>query len=326
MPRLPLSLSLVLCVAFAPGCATDWSITDLSDPNAEADDDPGFLADRPEPPADEPHDGDGDDGHTDAEPDPDPEPDPEPEPEPDDPAPADDCADTSDLVYVIDRGLERLMLYDPATTRFEVLGELDCPSGSTPASMAVSREGFAYVRYSDNVVYEVDLTDLGCVETDLGVPGGFGSFGMGYATDDAGTWRDRMYVADADTLGRVDSASWSVQRVGTMPSQSELTGNAQGELWAFLPLERTPALVQLDTDSGAELDRISLSGFPDLGDLDAFAFASWGGEFTIFVRTYGMGHSTDVYQVGADGRLERTLQDVGFDVVGAGVSTCAPDA
>ena len=322
MSRLALALSLIV----ATGCATDWSITDLNEPGAETDDDPGFLAERPDDPTDgdaDPSDSPSDDPGA-AEPDPGGD-EPEPEPEPEDPAPADDCADTSDLVYAIDRGLERLMLYDPATTRFEVLGELDCPSWSTPASMAVSREGFAYVRYSDNVVYEVDLTDLSCVETDLGLPSGFGSFGMGYATDAAGTWRDRMYVADADTLGRVDDASWSVQRVGGMPSQSELTGNARGELWAFLPLERTPALVQLDTETGAELDRISLSGFPDLRDLDTFAFASWGGEFTVFVRTYGMGHSTDVYQVGADGRLERTLADVGFDVVGAGVSTCAPE-
>ena len=65
-------------------------------------------------------------------------------------------------------------------------------------------------------------------------------------------------------------------------------------------------------------------GFPDVGDIDTFAFAAWGGEFWLFVRTYGMGSSTDVYRVTADGTLSRVLEDVGFDVVGAGVSTCAP--
>lgn len=321
MSRLPLLAALALSI----GCTTDWSITDLDAPEDAGDADPGFLADRPDSgagadPAEPAAQDDGD-----GEPSSEPEEEPEEPGEEEDPAPEDDCAETSDLVYVLDRDWDRLMLYDPATRAFEVRGELDCPSWSTPASMAVSRAGFAYVRYSDDVVYEVDLVDLSCAETDLSVPGGFGSFGMGYATDDAETWRDQLYVADADTLGFVDDDAWSVRPIGGMPSQSELTGNAAGELWAFLPLESPPALVQLDKDTGAELDRIRLSGFPDLGDLDAFAFASWGGEFTVFLRTYGMGNSTDVYQVGADGRLEQVLDDVGFDVVGAGVSTCAPD-
>ena len=37
-----------------------------------------------------------------------------------------------------------------------------------------------------------------------------------------------------------------------------------------------------------------------------------------------MGNSTDVYRVDAAGQLTLERRDVGFDVVGAGVSTCAP--
>jgi hypothetical protein len=39
-----------------------------------------------------------------------------------------------------------------------------------------------------------------------------------------------------------------------------------------------------------------------------------------------MGESTDVYEVNAAGDMTKILNDVGFDVVGAGVSTCAPTA
>jgi hypothetical protein len=239
--------------------------------------------------------------------------------------PEDDCTETSDLIYVIDRGTETLSLFDPSLRRFTPLGQLSCPSGSaTPGSMAVSRSGTAYVRYSDNTVYSVSLSDLSCVRTDYRASSSFGSFGMGYATDSASTWRDQLYVASAAQVARLDTTSWSLEVLGRMASQSELTGTSAGELWAFLPLESPPLIVELDRETSTELQRIRITNFPNLSDIDTFAFAAWGGEFWLFIRTYGMGSSTDVYRVGTDGRLSTVLEDVGFDVVGAGVSTCAP--
>ena len=38
---------------------------------------------------------------------------------------------------------------------------------------------------------------------------------------------------------------------------------------------------------------------------------------------YGMGKSTDVYEVQGS-TMTKVMSNVGFDVVGAGVSTCAP--
>jgi hypothetical protein len=37
-----------------------------------------------------------------------------------------------------------------------------------------------------------------------------------------------------------------------------------------------------------------------------------------------MGSSTDVYQVTLDGEMTMVWQNIGINVVGAGVSTCAP--
>jgi len=241
----------------------------------------------------------------------------------DDPPSEDDCEETSDLIYVIERDYDVIYLFDPTTESFSEVGELDCSMWGSPNSMAVARDGVAYVRYSDNVVYEVDLETMDCVETSYS-GGAFGAFGMGYATDEAGSWRDRLYVANADSVGRLDTDSWSLDLLGGMDSQSELTGNSAGELWAFLPLERPAELVQLDKDSGDALHTISLSGFPNASDIDAFAFANWGGEFWLFVRVHGVGESSDVYRVGSTGVLTKVLDRVGFDIVGAGVSTCAP--
>ncbi len=241
-----------------------------------------------------------------------------------DPAPEDDCEDSSDLIYVIERDNDELKLFDPETLAFATLGTLDCDLWSRPGSMAVNRQGSAFVRYSDDSLYEVNLETLACSPVTYSRPGGFGSFGMGFATETDGTWREELYVADADTLGVLNEADWGIDTVGTLPSQSELSGTAEGERWAFLPLESPAALVSVNPETGRERSRVELSGFPDPSALDAFAFAAWGGDFYLFVRTYGMGNSTNVYKVDSSGSLTLERERVGFDVVGAGVSTCAP--
>ena len=309
MIRFTLALALT-------GCATDFGLQEVMGPEALGDD---TAVPEEEPEADEedtavdtgePYEPAKDEGKDD----------PEYEEDP----PEDDCTETSDLIYVVDRDSSDLYLFDPDLLQFTRLGNLDCGTSATPGSMAVSRSGVAYVRYSDENLYEIDLASLSCRPTQYDSPAGFGSFGMGYATDDANTWRDELYIADADRVAQVNTNSWELDMLGSMASQSELTGTSAGELWAFLPLETPAALARIDKDSGLEQERIRMSNFPSLSDIDTFAFAAWGGEFWLFVRVYGMGSSTDVYRVDDEGHLDRKLEDVGFDVVGAGVSTCAP--
>lgn len=242
----------------------------------------------------------------------------------DEPPPEDDCTETSDLIYTIDRSDGILYLFDPTQLTFHALGQLSCGGGfsGTPASMSVSRAGLAYVRYGDNTVYEVDLATMSCKET--AYRDGFGSFGMGYATDHADTWRDDLYIANSGELAMLNTTDWSLTSIGRLPSQSELTGNADGELWAFLPLEVPARIAQIDKSDASLLEGLRLPSFPHAFDIDTFAFATWGADFWLFVRTYGMGRTTDVYQVTPDGTLHLVAPDTGMDIVGAGVSTCAP--
>jgi hypothetical protein len=249
----------------------------------------------------------------------------EPDPEVEDPPAEDDCEDTSDLVYVIDKDSEDLYLFHPDSLSLERLGTLDCDYWSSPASMGVARDGLAYVRYADDQVHAVDLDTLECQNTSYREnQTHFGSFGMGYSTNSADTWRDQLYVANEDRLARLDTESWEIENLGILPSQSELTGNADGELWGFLPLETPAELVRLGKVDGEILETIRMPGFPSPYDIDTFAFATWGGDFWLFVRTSGMGSSTDVYQVTPDGEMTMVRQNIGINVVGAGVSTCAP--
>ncbi|MFT5585757.1 MAG: hypothetical protein ACI9VR_003350 [Cognaticolwellia sp.] len=246
----------------------------------------------------------------------------EEEPVQEDPAPEDDCEGTSDLIYVVSRSDESLYLFDPDTLSFERQGALECDWISSPSSMAVARDGVAYVRYSDDSVYEVNLETMACSPTSYS-SGSFGSFGMGFASDDADTWRDQLYVANDSQVASVDTATWKRSILTTLPSQSELTGNGKGELWAFLPLESPAQVARIDLGGSGIVERVKLPGFPSPYDIDAFAFANWDGAFYLFVREFGMGSSTDVYEVNGS-TMTKVMSDVGFDVVGAGVSTCAP--
>jgi hypothetical protein len=240
-----------------------------------------------------------------------------------DPAPEDDCENTSDLVYAMDRDSETIYLFDPTVPEFTALGTIDCGTwAGTPGSMAISRDGFAYVRYSDGTLYEVDLTTMACSESSWS--NSFGSFGMGYATHSSETWREDLFLANSKKLAHLDLTTSSMSVVGSLPSQAELTGNADGELWAFLPLESPALLANLDKDDASILSSLKMPSFPNPYDIDTFAFATWDGDFYLFVRTYGMGSSTDVYHVTPTGSVTLLLEDTGLNVVGAGVSTCAP--
>ena len=300
-------------------CAQDFELNVLQEP--ELDGDTGWVVDTGEPldtgePWEEETETPVEENPT--------EPEPEEEEEPDPPA-EDDCEDTSDLVYVIDKDSENLYLFHPDTLSLERLGTLDCDYWSSPASMGVARDGVAYVRYSDDSVYEVDLETLQCNPTGYREnQTHFGSFGMGYATNSSSTWRDQLYIANESKVATLDVDSWQVNNLGSLPSQAELTGNAEGELWGFLPLETPAELVQLGKADGQIIETIRMPGFPNPYDIDTFAFATWGGDFWLFVRTSGMGSSTDVYQVTLDGNMTRVVENIGNNVVGSGVSTCAP--
>ncbi|MBU1537713.1 putative metal-binding motif-containing protein [Myxococcota bacterium] len=235
----------------------------------------------------------------------------------------DTCADEMKLIYVIDRDTKDLYRFDPATLDFSLVGTLDCGGTNTPGSMGVTRGGLAYVLFSDETLYEVDTDTAACSATSYSdAATGFGAFGMGFSSDSAGSSEETLFVANASTLGALDTDAWTIANRGAMSSQAEVTGTGDGELWAILPLEAR--MVRLNKTTGEELESHDLTGFPDLGNIDTFAFAHWGGSLWVFIREYGMGSTTDVYEFDELFNFTRVAEDIGFTVVGAGVSTCAP--
>jgi hypothetical protein len=255
---------------------------------------------------------------------------------------ADDCAPGSELIYAVDVEQD-LLAFDPRTEALRPVGRIDCPAGrelggrrtATPFSMAVDRGGRAWVLYSSGEIFHVDTATAECAATGFRAgQGGFELFGMAFVADAPGRPEETLYIAGgaaddlgAGRLGRVDTTSLRVTAIGTMRREAygaELTGNGNGELFAYVP-GRESSVVRLDKTSAAEARRWSL---PPLSAQPAgWAFAHWGGRYFVFISTQnarGLASSRVLRFDPESGETVVAIEDVGRRIVGAGVSTCAP--
>jgi hypothetical protein len=106
---------------------------------------------------------------------------------------------------------------------------------------------------------------------------------------------------------------------------SELTGTGSGQLFAFYatdPEAASAAIGELDRTTGKLVASNPLPGVEITG---GWAFAFWGGNFYTFTAPNGAGTSTVVQRFDpSDGTVSMITTVPGLTVVGAGVSTCAP--
>lgn len=251
--------------------------------------------------------------------------------EPDVPMPQ-DCDDAGPpSVYVV---MKQSLLYrfDPPSATFNHIGTLFCGMEYAPFSMAVARNGTAYVINDGGYLFEVSTKNAACKLTGY-VPKqlGWTWLGMGFVFDPAGE-KDTLYVTDSTYaapskgLATLDLSSLKLGFVGpyteSIGEAVELTGTGDGRLFAFgLPTKtQSGTLAEIDEATGAVLSKVSLSiGQPE----SDFAFAWWGGDFYFFANQ-GISEPTEVTRYRpSDGSLTVVAKH-SFSVVGAGVSTCAP--
>ena len=241
-----------------------------------------------------------------------------------------DCPDAAaTLVYVVTEQAELFSFYPPTLT-FTRIGAVVCPSGdATPYSMAVDRKGKAYVVYSDGNLFAVSTATAACVATAF-VPGqqGFTTFGMGFASDTNGA-AEALYVTRNNvaqsSLATIDTATYVLRTIAPIsPSitRAELTGTGDGRLYGFFTNE-APAvsgsrLIEIDKGTAQTLANNDLPvGRPN----DAWAFAYWGGDFWIFTSPGG---TSTVTRFRPSDSTTVNLATMPSTIVGAGVSTCAP--
>ncbi len=241
-----------------------------------------------------------------------------------------DCPDAgSTLVYVISAENDLYSFYPP-TLGFTKIGKIACPSTtSAPYSMAVDRKGTAFSVFSDGTLWQISTANAACKPTSYvpspqGTP--FYNFGMGFVGTQT---TDTLYVCDANFnnvnslgLATIDTTSFKRDFIADFQPElprCELTGTGDGRLFAFCLLANGGSEIAEIDPVTAKITAVNQlkTGSPN----DAFAYAFWGGFFWIF---HGPGGSTSVVQYDPQSFTETAVTSLNETIVGAGVSTCAP--
>lgn len=242
------------------------------------------------------------------------------------------CTEAGQFIYTVD-GDGRFARFDPRTVSYFDIAPLRCPSGSSPFSMNVDQSAIAWVLFADGNIFKVDTADGSCTASGY-APGqqGFTTFGMG-STFDSNTGQDTLYLSGLTSsgletrLGTLDLTSLRVTFVGTADvTNAELTGTGDGQLWSFSPANggAIPVLARLDPRTAQVLERYEL---PTVDSMGGWAVKFFGGAFYLFI-------GEDIWKVDRSSLdpmhatpttpPRRVLNSPGRNIVGAGVSTCAP--
>lgn len=250
-----------------------------------------------------------------------------------------ECAEANKDVFVIAED-RTFYSFHPPTAEFKAKGILNCPTGGAmPTSMAIDRDGFAWVRHSDGTVWKVSTIDLTCELTKYQAPAEtFQKFGMGFATESKGGSAETLYLSDSNGAGlaKLDTKTLALTYIGAYTgdlagSTSELTGTGDGKLYGFFVT--SPA--QIAEISKATGDAINPTPLPGVYAGSAWAFSFYGGDFYIYTNADGSsglpkdsGGSDVTKYTPATATTPSSItvvkSKIGFKIVGAGVSTCAP--
>jgi hypothetical protein len=251
---------------------------------------------------------------------------------------ADGCSEDAKLVYVLSFEGD-LYSFAPADKKFKKVGPLDCGGSSgelVPISMAVDRKATAWVNLRSEAgipgtdrLYKVDTKTAECTPTNI--VGNMG--GMGFSLDEGTKDKETLYVMGSppDDLGsflnRVDMDDEKLVTIAPMTEQVglELTGTGEGKLYGFL-IDDVLGLAQIDKSAMTFSNRVSLTDVErPIAPLYAFSF--WGGDFYFYTGVALTGADTSNvtrYRPSDDSIDNAYMEDIGFRIVGAGVSTCAP--
>jgi hypothetical protein len=174
-------------------------------------------------------------------------------------------------------------------------------------------------------------------------------FGMGFVFDPS-TNLDTLYIAGGNgatatqsELATLSFPSLAVTTIGPIAAGNvELTGTGDGSLWGFAPevvfdqngkrlSPPVPAiLARIDPATGDTLESYTYS--MALARTTAWAMKFWGGSFWIFVNIETLDENGQPVNIGSVYEVPRAtpqtiltrIADTGRNIVGAGVSTCAP--
>ena len=247
------------------------------------------------------------------------------------------CSAAAELVYVLSEEND-LYSFEPDKKVFTKIGALKCQTSLTPNSMAIDRNAVAWVNYvadddSEGAIFKVSTADASCTKTNIKLGQGWTRLGMGFSTDASGGDTETLFVTgttldgNSPGLGKIDFTTNKVVSVGnfsgSLKGQSaELTGTGDAKLYGFFTT--TPVVVtEITKTSGATPSPKKLNS---VETPEAWAFSFWGGAFYLYTFDEFSDDSSRVNKYDpTTGTVDTSyMEDVGFTIVGAGVSTCAP--
>ncbi len=268
---------------------------------------------------------------------------------PDPDAGAADCiGEANKLVYVLTTDLgasprtSHLLRFDPEALTYTDIGEIRCPlDGDFLRSMAVDRDGTAWVSTGRGALYTVNTTTAACAPT--GMETGqeqVRNYGMGFATVGSSTQETLYITAEGGwwmdglayrRLGAIDRGTLDLSIIGDIdaptPANMELTGTGDGRLFGMVLDVRNlrdiiVSIELLDASTGSSIERHVVP----LEARSGFAFAQWGGDFWLFTEARDGSARVAQFRIETNTVIQTvdTPLDVPGTIVGAGVSTCAP--
>ena len=250
--------------------------------------------------------------------------------------PTDDCSEAARLIYLLSEN-NTLHSFDPSTRQVVSIGALACDPNMSPNSMAVDRDAVAWVNYVGNsgagdasgAVFKVSTVDATCEPAPtVTLPAGWYRVGMGFSTDGADTTDETLFVTSINSdgaLGRIDRDTGQLTEIGAFTGtftgqNAELTGTGDGRLYGFFT--SSPVEVGILDKVTGEVESSTL--LPTVEQPAAWAFSFWGGDFYLYTAPSGVSSRVNRYRP-ADGSVDTEfVPNIGFRIVGAGVSTCAP--
>jgi len=245
--------------------------------------------------------------------------------------PIDNCSDAAKLVYVLSDAND-LYSFAPQDKKFTLIGQLNCNTNLSPNSMAVDRNAVAWVNYVDGLdsqgqIFKVDTSNANCQPAaTVNLTPGWERLGMGFSSNSAGSMDETLFVSGTSGtgLGKINTSNTLNPIAGFSPGtftgqSAELTGTGDGRLYGYFTT--SPVQVgQIDKATGAVTNAKVITG---LSTPSAWAFSFWGGSFYLYAASFGNSNVTK-YDPVANTIDNSYMVDVGFRIVGAGVSTCAP--
>jgi hypothetical protein len=245
------------------------------------------------------------------------------------------CSAAAELVYVFATD-NSIWSFDPPSKAFTQIATADCQTqGMQPNSMAIDRNLVAWLNYfntgDDGALYKFDLNaKSGCTKA-ASLSGGYGQVGMGFSSDMSGGTSETLYldgIGGGAGLASFDMTTSSVVPIGTFSDDpklsgqsAELTGTGDARLFGYFTTSPDVRVAQLDKTNANVLSDNALNNFPPPED---WAFSFWGGDFYLYTSD-GISNSKVVHYAPAGNTVDLSyVADVGFTIIGAGVSTCAP--